>query len=886
MAFQAAGFGTLHPPSGTFQVAGRPHVHESHYTQPRAEGTKGLFLDISSPSPCATARSYLDADMTLGLSLDDFIPAHLQKRGSLPDTMSPTSPRATSTPQTARIPPHRRVPVIRNCGSNTLNFEFHDTTPKTVSNGTLELRRMVQRNPANDWYQTWPGKEIKPRSSKAVPTTPCLTEPAPSSMKNGTTPAPWQLGWSATWTKDSKRKEKRWVKYGGIGPVDESGMPIASRSSVDRPRDWYRSMFQQIHGKLPGLTRKGPSLGQTPNNSSCLQNGLDWRGWEAADATAMEPRSIFDYEPGKSSVLDHPDLAAEPLSESSDSWSQFLKELEMGKPPKKNLAASPAEHPVPSQPIEVLLEMELQQLSEELDKDMKAMEIRRLPHKSSPAAPVCDSPPAASAARFLPAHHPHPAPGHTPSIIQCCLPASPQMERLSPAFARSNWSSSPPGKDPLKHGEKSLSTDWSGTTEGVDGLVKREEKKMKAARLKFDFQAESPKELTLQKGDIVYIHKEVDRNWLEGEHHGRVGIFPASYVEILPPTEIPKPIKTPTIQVLEYGEAVAQYSFKGDLAVELSFRKGERICLVRKVDGNWYEGRISGTSRQGIFPASYVQVVKEPRVKASEDFSSSPGPLAQANLTSQPCSPSRQQAEHSPSFLAGSPTTQQYGPDVGTNSSSPHYTGFTFPASPKLHRAEASPRSPQPSPSATSLFPQNPSPASVSWSPQPLSPSQVQEPQRPAAPALQLGATSHVQSSGLEITVPGASHPLSSGHVPKAPPLDNGSSIQWTPCVQKNQEIWHLPWELRCTRVTTPCCPYAWCKPGENCIRSSCSCSQAQRQEFGLPGEGLCSLQKSRTRRWGLSQPCLRELPNRALPSALTENLPPSLPIAQPSSQH
>ncbi|NXA66448.1 VINEX protein, partial [Mohoua ochrocephala] len=72
------------------------------------------------------------------------------------------------------------------------------------------------------------------------------------------------------------------------------------------------------------------------------------------------------------------------------------------------------------------------------------------------------------------------------------------------------------------------------------------------------------RELTLQKGDIVYIHKEVDRNWLEGEHHGRVGIFPSNYVE---------PIKAPALQVLEYGEALALYNFRGDLHVELSFRK-------------------------------------------------------------------------------------------------------------------------------------------------------------------------------------------------------------------------------------------------------------------------------------------------------------------------
>lgn len=40
------------------------------------------------------------------------------------------------------------------------------------------------------------------------------------------------------------------------------------------------------------------------------------------------------------------------------------------------------------------------------------------------------------------------------------------------------------------------------------------------------------RELTLQKGDIVYIHRQVDGNWFEGEHHGRAGIFPTTYVEV------------------------------------------------------------------------------------------------------------------------------------------------------------------------------------------------------------------------------------------------------------------------------------------------------------------------------------------------------------------
>ena len=33
--------------------------------------------------------------------------------------------------------------------------------------------------------------------------------------------------------------------------------------------------------------------------------------------------------------------------------------------------------------------------------------------------------------------------------------------------------------------------------------------------------------------------------------------------------------------------------------------------LLRKVDDNWYEGRL-GSQQQGIFPANYVEVAREP----------------------------------------------------------------------------------------------------------------------------------------------------------------------------------------------------------------------------------------------------------------------------------
>ncbi|XP_033617157.1 sorbin and SH3 domain-containing protein 1 isoform X13 [Fukomys damarensis] len=174
--------------------------------------------------------------------------------------------------------------------------------------------------------------------------------------------------------------------------------------------------------------------------------------------------------------------------------------------------------------------------------------------------------------------------------------------------------------------------------ESTEEFIRRrhDDKEMRPARAKFDFKAQTLKELPLQKGDIVYIYKQIDQNWYEGEHHGRVGIFPCTYIELLPPAEKAQPKKLPPVQVLEYGEAIAKFNFNGDTQVEMSFRKGERITLLRQVDENWYEGRIPGTSRQGIFPITYVDVLKRPLLKNPMDYidlpySSSPSHSATAS---------------------------------------------------------------------------------------------------------------------------------------------------------------------------------------------------------------------------------------------------------------
>lgn len=95
--------------------------------------------------------------------------------------------------------------------------------------------------------------------------------------------------------------------------------------------------------------------------------------------------------------------------------------------------------------------------------------------------------------------------------------------------------------------------------------------------------------------------------------------------------------------------------------------QGERICLTRKVNENWYEGRISGTSRQGIFPASYVQVSREPRVRLCDE-----GP----QLPVSSCPTSARLARHpgSPSALHNPADPTDWG-----GRTSPRRTGFSFP---------------------------------------------------------------------------------------------------------------------------------------------------------------------------------------------------------------
>ncbi|XP_034518897.1 sorbin and SH3 domain-containing protein 1 isoform X34 [Ailuropoda melanoleuca] len=410
-----------------------------------------------------------------------------------------------------------------------------------------------------------------------------------------------------------------------------------------------------------------------PARSSSLKSSPERNDWEPPDKKVdtrkyrAEPKSIYDYQPGKSSVLTNEkmsrDISPEEIDLKNEPWYKFFSELEFGKP---SSAVSPSPE-ISSELPGYIYSSNFHAVKRESDGapgDLASLENERQIYKSvleggdiplqglsglkrpSSSASTKDS---ESPRHFIPADYLESTEefirrrhDDKEKLLADQRRLKREQEEADIAARRHT------GVIPTHH--QFITNERFGDLLNIDDTAKRKSgSEMRPARAKFDFKAQTLKELPLQKGDIVYIYKQIDQNWYEGEHHGRVGIFPRTYIELLPPAEKAQPKKLAPVQVLEYGEAIAKFNFNGDTQVEMSFRKGERIALLRQVDENWYEGRIPGTSRQGIFPITYVDVIKRPLVKNPVDyidlpFSSSPS----RSGTASPQQPQAQQRRVTP----------------------------------------------------------------------------------------------------------------------------------------------------------------------------------------------------------------------------------------------
>ncbi|XP_050658716.1 sorbin and SH3 domain-containing protein 1 isoform X38 [Macaca thibetana thibetana] len=497
-----------------------------------------------------------------------------------------------------------------------------------------------------------------------------------------------------------------------------------TKSPLSVPRS--KSEMSYIDGEK--VVKRSATL-PLPARSSSLKSSPERNDWEPPDKKVdtrkyrAEPKSIYEYQPGKSSVLTNEkmsrDISPEEIDLKNEPWYKFFSELEFGKPPPKKIwDYTPGDCSIlPREDRKTNLDKDLSLCQTELEADLEKMEtLNKAPSANVPQSSAISPTPEISSETpgYIYSSNFHAvkresdgAPGDLTSlenerqIYKSVLEGGDiPLQGLSGLKRPSSSASTKDSESPRhfipadylesteefirrRHDDKEklladqrrlkreqeeadiaarrhtgvipthhqfITNERFGDLLNIDDTAKRKSgSEMRPARAKFDFKAQTLKELPLQKGDIVYIYKQIDQNWYEGEHHGRVGIFPRTYIELLPPAEKAQPKKLTPVQVLEYGEAIAKFNFNGDTQVEMSFRKGERITLLRQVDENWYEGRIPGTSRQGIFPITYVDVIKRPLVKNPVDymdlpFSASPSRSA----TASPQQPQAQQRRVTP----------------------------------------------------------------------------------------------------------------------------------------------------------------------------------------------------------------------------------------------
>ncbi|KAM5323814.1 sorbin and SH3 domain-containing protein 1 isoform 43-T43 [Glossophaga mutica] len=689
------------------------------------EGTARPPASLGPLGPPVPAATPTGSPLTFP-TLDDFIPPHLQRRPhhSPPASAPGPHPPVSQTPPSFSPPPPLVPPVpeglhrvsepdltgaVSSTDSSPLLDEGSPTRTGTDSHTFAPVSKPSSAYPSTTIVN--PTIVLLQHNREQQKRLSSLSDPVSERRVGERHSAPTQekpTSAGRTTEKKAKDDSRRVVKSAqdlSDVSMDEVGIPLRN---TERSKDWYKTMFKQIHKlnrdddsdlysprysfsedtKSPlsvprsksemnyidgeKVVKRSATL-PLPARSSSLKSSPERNDWEPPDKKVdtrkyrAEPKSIYEYQPGKSSVLTNEkmsrDISPEEIDLKNEPWYKFFSELEFGKP---SSAVSPTPE-ISSEPPGYIYSSNFHAVKRESDGapgDLGSLENERQIYKSvleggdiplqglsglkrpSSSASTKDS---ESPRHFIPADYLESTEefirrrhDDKEKLLADQRRLKREQEEADIAARRHT------GVIPTHH--QFITNERFGDLLNIDDTAKRKSgSEMRPARAKFDFKAQTLKELPLQKGDIVYIYKQIDQNWYEGEHHGRVGIFPRTYIELLPPAEKAQPKKLPPVQILEYGEAIAKFNFNGDTQVEMSFRKGERIMLLRQVDENWYEGRIPGTSRQGIFPITYVDVIKRPLVKNPVDYidlpySSSPS----RSTTVSPQQPQAQQRRVTP----------------------------------------------------------------------------------------------------------------------------------------------------------------------------------------------------------------------------------------------
>ncbi|KAJ8022896.1 Vinexin [Holothuria leucospilota] len=500
--------------------------------------------------------------------------------------------------------------------------------------------------------------------------------------------------------------------YEGIGPRDrDSGMPLGLRQHVkeDNRHDWYKEMYKSIHKQerdedgnpmIASYEMKEPETPQPPATEETKPKETVPSRSQPSDVVTstpvnryrQQPRSIVDYEPGKSSLVGTDKAPIEPQTVrqeysapppqtrrsgyGSDDEGHRMKQNvpkgdqnpEIGNQGSYYNTKSPYQFKSMSLPRGLPRQRSLRLHSDSGGRRLSAAErlgIKSPPPKRAPSLSSIEGL-GTSNISGKDKNYNYKNPPHT--LDKAAVQRMIDEEKKKRALAdqeiqdRRRHSDFTPTKGPIITDDRFR--DLLADAKPLDDKSSKKETRACAIAV-YSFAAQSAKELAFNKGDMLYLTRDVDKNWYEGEHHGRTGIFPKSYVEVV--TSIDEARKNQLAAPSREGKAKAKFKFKGETQSELSFSKHDYIDLIRRVDANWWEGRIG--ARTGIFPDSYVEVLKHPEVilpaglspTGSNRSGYSPTSKGSHSPTRGAMSPGSVGGPQSPSRLAQSPTRPSAG---------------------------------------------------------------------------------------------------------------------------------------------------------------------------------------------------------------------------------
>ncbi|XP_067935814.1 dynamin-binding protein-like [Watersipora subatra] len=121
--------------------------------------------------------------------------------------------------------------------------------------------------------------------------------------------------------------------------------------------------------------------------------------------------------------------------------------------------------------------------------------------------------------------------------------------------------------------------------------------RVEVCRVLYDFETQEPDEVSLTADTYLQVLAQVNEDWLTGYYNGRVGNFPAAFVQQLPVVTLPT-----------HGKVfVATDTFPELQAGDLAINPGEIIVGLEAVNADWWRGHLNG--KVGIFPLTHAEEI-------------------------------------------------------------------------------------------------------------------------------------------------------------------------------------------------------------------------------------------------------------------------------------